>query len=293
LDRRGVVPAPPPHWFVRPPVGLFVKPARTPCASSRARRRMRVFPAGEPPLTYVRVGGWTGSSIQPRAGSPRPGFPTAGARLPTVRQTICSARLAAGGLTRCAMAGASLWPPASVTTPDLRAESRRERSRPGVWADVDGPDVHNQPAWHPHPRAYLPRSMNTLEDIVELPTPDDEGGGLAVTLADNVQSLVQPPNASSPRPRPRTHEVKPVLHDVTASQSDFKQASRMLLAQQKQHNDAFRQYNQNCGTIQDANERIQLVAESESNQARRAVRIMDEYSRASAPAPEWSVRSTR
>lgn len=188
-------------------------------------------------------------------------------------------------LTRSGMAGGSpLWPPASVTTPDLRAESRRER---------DETDVCDQPPVHPHPRAYLPRSTNTLEDIVELPTPDEEADELAVRLGENVQSLVGLPQASNPRSRPRTHEVQPVLHDVQPSTSDFKEASQRFVAYRKQHDDAFRKQNQNCGTIPEADERIQQMSESDTNQARRLVRSIEELGAGRPLPPEWNVQSIR
>ena len=133
------------------------------------------------------------------------------------------------------MAGTPLWPPASVTRPDLRAESKSERPRE-VWAVLRGSDAHDQPLRNT--RAYTPTSTRprwnthtSLEDIVELPTRDDEAEDVAVrSLEDNLKGLL----SQAPKPRPTTHEFKPLQPAVQSSPCNFGEANHILLADQKQ-----------------------------------------------------------
>jgi hypothetical protein len=161
---------------------------------------------------------------------------TTAAVLPAPRALLCCAPSgAAGSLTRSCMAGTPLWPPASVNRPDLRAESKSERPRE-VWAVLRGPDAHDQPLRNT--RAYTPTSARSrwnthtsLEDIVELPTRDEEAEDVAVrSLEDNVKGLL----SQAPNPRPTTHEFKPLQPAVQSSPSNFGEANHRLLADQKQ-----------------------------------------------------------
>ena len=79
-DRRGVVPAPPPHWSRRP------DPAVLSGRSPHALWPARVLPARR--SIHDRAGGWAGSRILRRTGSPRPGNPTGGIRLLAVQQQL-------------------------------------------------------------------------------------------------------------------------------------------------------------------------------------------------------------